>query len=760
MAPLASGEMLHENRNSAAKPPVIAIQSETGNAPHRNFSGPYRIAPPADSRSVVQYWRILYRQKGLLLLSVLLMGLVAYLLTRMQAPVYRARTSIEIESLNQDFLNMRSVSPMTSTQGLDSPEYNIRTQTIVLQSTPVLERAIDKVDLAKRLVTNNERRRTWFWSKPTPALESGGAVSRNRAVVIAAAGLKVRPEPNTRVVEISFDSTDPQVAADMANSVAAAFSELNLDKRTQDSQNTREWLTRQLQHLRVKLEKSQDAAQHYARGANLTILSEKDNVAEDRLRQMQLEITRAQAERIGKQSRYELATTARPESLPEVLDDPALKDYQGQITTLRRQLADYSSTFTPNHPKVIKVKAELAAVETALERSRANILSRIRNEFDSSSRREALLVADYTQQVHLISNQSDKVTQYSLLRREAETTRQLYDSLVQRVTEAGLASAMRASDIHVIQPAARPPYPYKPNTALNIAFGILSGLCFGAALVILRAQTVQRIQKPGDTSLHLNVPELGVIPSSATESYSFRKLLKMPAAPNPGDDPERLELTTWKKWSSAMAESFRLTLVSILRSDVNDGRRPVIAISSATAGEGKTTVLSNLGIALAQIDCRVLLVDGDMRKPRLHEIFQVENTVGLSDALAGNAFVSGQKTAIPGLFVLPSGPQPDERLLFSSRLEKVLRRLKEQFDIILIDTPPLLEMSDARLIGIHTDAVILVVAQNTDRAAVMLAKMRLAEDGSHLLGAILNNWDPKTSASGAQYYNTRTTSGA
>ncbi len=752
---------LQENRNLVAKLPATALHSENGSAQHRTpaVASPYRIAQPADARGVAQYWRILYRHKALLLLSVVVMGLVAYLLTRLQSPVYRAHTTIEIESLNQDFLNMRSVNPMTSTQALESPEYNIRTQTIVLQSSPVLDRALDKAALAKRLVTAADHRPAAFWRTTKPPIEVG-PVSKNRALALAIAGIKVRPEPNTRVVDISFDSTDPQVAADMANSVVAAFSELNLDKRTHDSQNTREWLTLQLQDLRAKLERSQDAAQRYARGANLTILSEKDNVAEDRLRQLQLELTRAQSERIGKQSRYELATTAHPDSLPEVLDDAALKDYQGQLTTLRRQLADFSSTFTSNHPKVIKAKAELAAVETALERSRGNILSRIRNEYDSAARREALLVADYTQQVRVISNQSDKVTQYSLLRREAETTRQLYDSLVQRVTEAGLASAMRASDIHVIQPASRPGSPYKPNTALNLAFGLLSGLCFGAALVIFRAQSDRRIEKPGDTSLHLNVPELGVIPNTVYESHGLRKFLKMPVAPRLTDEPEQLELTTWQKWSSAMAESFRLTLVSILRSDVNDGRRPVIAISSATAGEGKTTVLSNLGIALAQIDCRVLLVDGDMRKPRLHQIFQVDNTVGLSDALGGNAFVNGHKTSIPGLFVLPSGPQPDERLLFSSRLEKVLRRLKEQYDIILIDTPPLLQMSDARLIGIHTDAVILVVAQNTDRDAVMLAKLRLAEDGSHLLGAILNNWDHRTSDNGAQYYKTYTAGGA
>jgi capsular exopolysaccharide synthesis family protein len=178
----------------------------------------------------------------------------------------------------------------------------------------------------------------------------------------------------------------------------------------------------------------------------------------------------------------------------------------------------------------------------------------------------------------------------------------------------------------------------------------------------------------------------------------------------------------------------------------------VIALSSANPGEGKTSVISNLAIALARINRRVVLIDGDMRQPRLHEIFKVDNRVGLSDILAGNPLAAIPATKIPNLFLLPSGRGGDEKLLFTPHFRQLLQRLRAEFDMVLIDTPPLLGISDARLISHLADAVILVVAQHTDRDAVRLAQQRLAEDGSFLLGTILNNWNPKTSSNRYGYY--------
>jgi capsular exopolysaccharide synthesis family protein len=192
-----------------------------------------------------------------------------------------------------------------------------------------------------------------------------------------------------------------------------------------------------------------------------------------------------------------------------------------------------------------------------------------------------------------------------------------------------------------------------------------------------------------------------------------------------------------------MGESFRFALTSILLSEHGSGGPRIIALTSANPGEGKTTVTTNLAIALARVGRRVLLIDGDIRKPRLHEILDVSNSEGLCEALDGSNRVNIQETRIPNLFLLPSGRNADERVFFTSRLCHLLQSLRSEFDMILIDTPPMLQMSDARLLGHHADAVIVVVAQHTTRAAVLLVQQRLVEDGTRLLGTILNKWNPK-----------------
>ncbi|HJY04671.1 MAG TPA: polysaccharide biosynthesis tyrosine autokinase, partial [Bryobacteraceae bacterium] len=310
--------------------------------------------------------------------------------------------------------------------------------------------------------------------------------------------------------------------------------------------------------------------------------------------------------------------------------------------------------------------------------------------------------------------------------------------------------AMKATDIHVIESARPPQTPYKPRPLVNIAFGLLSGACLGALVLIQHARANTQIQDPGETALELNVPELGVIPATVqTKTPQFLRILGKSGS---AASRERPELTTWQKSPSVLAESFRLALTSILLSS-NSGVRPrVIALSSANPSEGKTTVVSNLAIALARINRRVLLIDGDLRKHRLHRIFEVDNTSGLNEVLAERSLPSVRETRIPNLFLLPSGKGASgDMLFFTSQLRGLLQQLKTEFDMILIDTPPLLQVADARLICNESDAVILVVAQHTPREMILLARQRLAADGSHLLGTILNKWDPKTSLNGYAY---------
>jgi polysaccharide biosynthesis transport protein len=734
--------------SSGSQATIFRRQSHFGEDPRSGgfSSSPYARASDQEPGTLLEYIRILDRRKGTLLLFALLSTLAAFLFTKAQAPMYSARTLLEMETLNEDFLNMRHVNPTASEENSQSPESNIRTQIAVLQSRPVLERMLQKNNLEKRLLAKPKHRKLFWSQSQVVSIHEPRLLVHDQAVSIATAALQVRPQPNTRLVEVTFNSNDPHIAADMANSLTSAFGEVSRETRWRSIQDTSEWLTRQLQDVKTKLEKSEEALQTYARASGLTFLSGAEKTtSEERLKEVQLELSKAKADRVERQSRYEQVTKAPAESLPEVVDNPTLGAYQVQLTGLRRQLADLSSSFTSNYPKVVSLRSQIAALETALEKERANVLVRTRNEYESAVRRETLLSRDYGAVIARMSEEAEKISHYSLLKREVDTTRQLYESMVQRVKEADLASAMKATNIHVIESARPSQTPYKPVALLNMGFGLISGLCVGVVVIIQRARSNTRIQEPGETAFELNVPELGVIPAAIPQKASpIRRLLNNSAV---------TEATASKKSPSMLTESFRLTLASILLSS-KDGLQPrVIAFSSASASEGKTTVTSNLGTVLARMNRRVLLIDGDLRKRRLHRLFEVDNTTGLYEALTRATPPSVQETKLPNLFVLPSGKGIDGDSLFhTSKLRDLLENLKTEFDMILIDTPPLLQVADARLICSQADATVLVIAQHTPREAALLARQQLSDDGSHLLGTILNRWDPKTALHGYQDY--------
>jgi capsular exopolysaccharide synthesis family protein len=616
---------------------------------------------------------------------------------------------------------------------------------------------LQKKNIEKRLLARKRDARL-PWSRAKVAAHQTPQVLHDQAVAIATAALQVRPQANTRLVEVTFDSSDPQIAADAANSLITAFTEVSLENRWRSIQNTSEWLTRQVQDVKLKLQKSEDALQTYARASGLTFLSgggagAENTTSEERLRQLQLELSKAEADRVATQSRYEQATKAPADSLPEVVDNPTLREYQVQLTTLRRQLADLSSSFTANYPKVISLRSQIASIEGSLERERGNVIVRTRNEYESALRREQLVKKDYAAIIALMGEEADKISHYSLLKREVDTTRQLYESMVQRVKEADLASAMKATDIHVIESARPPEKPFKPIAILNMGVGLLAGLCIGGMVIIQRARsnTTTRIQEPGEIAFELNVPELGVIPAvAARKPHPVRRLLNDSGSKTaqPGS-----ELTALKKSPSVLTESFRLTLASILLSSKDASHPRVIAVTSATAGEGKTTLTSNLGITLARMNRRVLLIDGDLRKRRLHRIFEMDNTAGLYETLTEGSIAAVKETKIPSLFLLPSGRGINgDTLFFTSKLKDLLEQLKTEFDMVLIDTPPLLQVADARLICNQADATVLVIAQHTPRETALLVRHQLSIDGSHLLGTILNKWDPKTSLHGYADY--------
>jgi succinoglycan biosynthesis transport protein ExoP len=707
-----------------------------------------------------EYWQILQRRKGTLILIVFLGLLTSLLLTIPQTPVYQARGSIEIQNLNENFLNTRNVSPTADEGRSEAPGVDIQTQAKILQSDSLLERVVAKLDLGKRPFPDDGSGRIATWRKALGLGQARQASTREKNLGLVGKNLKISTEANTRIVEIRYNSTDPQLAADFVNTLTTEFVQQNLESHWKTTLQTGEWLTHQMEDVRIKLEKSEDELQSYANASGLMFTSEKDNVAEEKLRELQEELSKAQADRVASQSRYELASTAAPESLPEVLDDATLKEYQVRLTDLRRQLAEISSSLTPAHPAVKKVQAQVSTLELALDKERTSVIQRIRNEFESAQRREHLLAANYASQARLMSEQAAGVTHYNILKREVDTNRQLYDSMLQNVQEASMTSALGASNIRVLDSAVPPTRPYKPSVILNSALGLLAGTFFGIAFVVVQERADRSIQAPGETTIYLDVPELGAIPSAKAVRhrlpayYQNGKALENKKSEN--GKPWQVELVTSNKKQSPLADAFRATLTSILYSGENGSRPRIIVITSTNSGEGKTTIACNLALALAEIGPTVLmqsvlLVDGDLRRPRLHEIFGVPNRWGLADLLEGRTPPNGCegmvfKTCYRNLNLLPSGSSTVNvgALLHSPRAVAFLKRMREEFHTVIIDAPPMLNMPDARVLGRLADGVVLVVrSAQTMRDAAVAANQRLSDDGTRVLGTILNQWDPR-----------------
>ena len=733
----------------------------------------------SDSEGLLEYWRVLRRHKATILVGAFLGTLLGFLVSLPQTPIYRARTAIEIETLNENYLNLREVNPTTA-GGSVASEFDISTQVKVLESQSLIEKVVDRLRLHERPEFQHAPTRLASWRRALGVPESTLVPVREQALEVAANNFQVVPSRRTRIVEIFSEWPDPKLAAAFANALAETFIEHNLETRWKSTQRSGEWLTKQLEELRVKLEQSEEKLQQYARISGLLFASEKESVAEQRLRQLQMELSKAEADRIGKQSRFEMANTSLPESLPDILDNGPLATYQLKLTDLRRQLAELSARFTPVHPKIKAVQVQIDQLDKVVAQERTHIVGRIRNEYETARRREKLLGNDYANQSRFVAEQGGRAIQYNIYKREVETNRQLYDNLLQRVKEAGVASALRASNIRIIDPAKPPRSPHKPNHVLNALLGLMSGTLLGIVFVFVGERADRTLKQPGDATQHLRVPELGVIPSSTRDAprpkgYRYfygsrrRKRLNGSSAPSAenekpegaaAESAETVELTSWQRKPTLIAESFRATLTSILFAGENGTRPRVLVVTSPSPGEGKTTVASNLAICLAEINRRVLLIDADMRKPRVHKIFDIANRHGLSDLLRESGtieqrglagFVSG--TEIPGLFVLPSGSPTHSipNLLHSVRTPELISCAKEEFDTVLIDTPPMMQISDARVLGQLSDAVILVLrAGQTTRSTAKAASERFLEDGTRVLGTVLNSWNPK--ANGYGYY--------
>lgn len=682
-------------------------------------------------------------------MAVMVFGLVL-LWTIKQKPIYEAKALLEMEPENPNIVTVRELFQIENV----TDDY-IETQYKLLQSDSLARDVIQQLRLDKRKEFNS--------GGPI-----GAAADEQRVLQNFEERLNVIPIPRSRLVRVTFDSQDPRLAAGVVNTLAESYIEQSLKIHWDATQKPTKWLSQQLDGLKIKLEKSEDELQKYAQAKGLLYLEndkgETENAANERLQQLQDELTQAQAQRYQTESVFRLAEAGDYIALPGVFDNKVTQDLSERLADLEQKQAQLAPSFKPGYPEMKAIQSQIERTRQLLEQQRSEAERHVADEYFAAVHREDLVKKAFAQQETQANAAAQESVQYNILKREVDTNKQLYEGLLQRLKEAGVSAGLKASNVRVVDPAVPPAQPVRPRVVLDLAFGLLLGLAGGAGLACVQERVDNTVKSPDDVGHFLHLPILGLIPR---ERVMVRR--KAPRRPRFSLGHPRANLGAavdaegqdgWIRIDggtdgfSGLRESFRVLRTSILLSTA--GRPPrSLAFVSAEANEGKTTVCCNLAISLAQLGKRVLVIDGDIRSPGVQDFFHISGSSGLVNYLAGlgewRSLV--QVSNAKGLDCLICGPEPPDpgELLSSERMEALINDAMNDYNFVLVDAPPLLNITDGRILAAVAEGTVLVVkAGVTSRERAQRAEGCMAAVGAHVIGAVLNDVNLRD----AGYYHT------
>ncbi len=714
------------------------------------------------------YPQALWAGKFLIIAGAVLGATIGVLMVVKQVPTYRADTTLELTAPNTSFLGKGSLDPQAAESYMVNSA-NIQTQLRIMTGPALIRKAIERVSLESPPIAPPvsgfvSKIRNRFRLIPQDNLEF-----LRESVSAAALSISARQVGTTHLINLNCDSISADIAASFVNALAAEYISQSQQVRSSAATRTLQWLGTQLEDAKGKMGEADAKLQEFIKRQGLPFVLEQNTLATSKLKDLQDALAASQNERIAKQSRNDLARSSPVDTLPEILDDGSLKALTTSITSLRKERANLTATLTPEHVKVRRIDSEIAELEATLKREKANLVQRIQNDYEAAQKREKLMTSAYNAQARVVASESDGAAQFTALKRDAESSRLAYNQLSDQYNSMELTAAVPTSLGRVIDPATPIHTPLKPQPARDISMATSLGAALVGALLItretLRVKKLSRVfASPGDTGNALNIPELGIIPAFLSDGslrkeapFSLRTLRIGPRREQIGVP----DLTSWSK-QPFLAESIRHAVTSILVHG-NGELHQMLVVTSASPAEGKTTLIGNLGVAMAETGKRVLMVDADLRAPRLHSLFRMDRSNGLSDLYDSPTPVGEivlqryvKPTNIANLSLLSSGDMELQRLgemLFSRRVSEIFSRLRKEYDFVLVDTAPTLQFSDARLLGQFSDGVILIVRSGiSSRENVQATAQRIAEDGIPIVGTILNDWQPGPRGSAASNY--------
>jgi capsular exopolysaccharide synthesis family protein len=700
-----------------------------------------------EERHLMDYVRVVYKRRWVAIPAFAIVLMIGAINSYRTTPIYEARTQLLIE---KDTPKVGTLNTMFQEHDGWYNDDFYQTQYRILQSRSLARRTVEVMNLPQHPSVRDGLTQATGPISITGALWNAGSWVRRQVagapppppaaapaeppdelgshVGLVLGSLAVTPIRNSRLVELRFSSPDPRLAADLANAHARAYIQQNLETRFAASKDASDWLGEQLAEQRKKVEESEAALQRYKEAHDAVAVEDRQNIVVQRLADLNAAVTKAKTERISREATYNqlkaLQGTSAIDTAPAVIGNEYIQRLKAEVGDLQRQQAQLSERYGDRHPEMVKVRTALQTVEAKYDAEVGKVIQSVRAEYEAALAQERSLVGALEGQKTEALGLNRKGIEYSVLSREAESNRQIYEALLQRTKETGISSELKTSNIRVVDTAEIPAVPVLPRRQRDLMMSALSGAILALGLVFLFEYLDNRIKSPQELRAQLGLPFLGMVP--AIDSGG-------PTMLHEGGVPP------------AFAESIRAIRTNVLFSSAEEGVR-MIVVTSAGPGEGKSLFSSNLSVSLAQAGQRVLHIDADMRRPRVHDIFDVTQEPGLSNLLVGDCKPSEavRKTDVSNLCILPAGmipPNPAE-LLGSKRCAEYFATLSGHFDWVVIDSPPVLAVADASILANSATGVVFVVgADQTSRHTARTAVEQLEAVQAHIIGAVLNRAD-------------------
>ncbi len=725
---------------------VVAGQQNAPLEQYRQNEQPYPYFPQQDmsddggqSIDFYKYLRVLTKYRWLIVGITFTSLLLAAGLTMLMTPIFRATVSIQIDRETANIVKVDGIQP---DENQASPEF-FQTQYEILASRTLAEKVVTTLNLtsdsAFTVKTNSMvglLKNSIFGgaTKDAPEEVADEETKVRKSAEKLASMILLAPVRGSRIVKISIDSQNPELAQRIANGMAETYIADSLDRKFQATSYARKFLEDRLQQLKQRLEESEKQLVAYAEEQGIISLSDNKNLSATDLEAINIRLAEARSERVKKELLWKQAELTNGFGLKEILASPAIQENRKIRAQLSAQYQQKLAVFKPAFPEMVQIRNQIKELDRQVETEISAIKQSIEASYLAARDEEENLLAQLEGTKTEVVDQRNKSIKYNIIQREVDTNRTLYDGLLQRYKEIGIAGGVGTNNISVVDSAAKPIFPRSPNLLLNLALALAAGLLLGGLTAVMLDFLDDSFKSPDDIEREIGLSVIGIVPKPKAGSNIEDELL----------DPR-----------SALSEAYR-SLRTGLQFATSTGLPRTLLVTSSKPSEGKTTTTISLARSLANIGLNVLLIDGDLRNASVHKRMKQSNEVGLSNYLSGAKMPEEivQLTDTKGLVLITSGPLPPNpaELLNGPAMVSLLSLATESFDIVLVDGPPVMGLADAPIISTTVQSTLLIVAANeTRRSVVKIALKRLHYARANVIGAILNKFDVKETGYGYGY---------